>query len=243
MTAFSTGAIHRLTTALASHRDTARAAPMAAYMRNLFPFLGMSTTERRSLTREALAGMPKPDEADLAAFTDACWSLPEREYQYAALDVLSRHQGVCGPGFLAVVERLVTTKSWWDTVDGLASGVAGPLVARNPELVADMDRWIASDNFWLARTAILHQLRYKGATDAERLFRYCELRAGDREFFLRKAIGWALREYSKIDAEAVRGFVVSHADVLSPLSRREALLWLNGGRKQGAPPTADRLKR
>ncbi|HEY5475321.1 MAG TPA: DNA alkylation repair protein, partial [Tepidiformaceae bacterium] len=83
----------------------------------------------------------------------------------------------------------------------------------------------------LARTTILHQLRYKEATDTDRLFRYCELRAGDRKFFVRKAIGWALREYSKTDADAVRQFVARHASKLSPLSQREALLWLNGRRR------------
>jgi 3-methyladenine DNA glycosylase AlkD len=88
-----------------------------------------------------------------------------------------------------------------------------------------MDDWVEAENFWLARTAILHQLSAKRSTDAERLFRYCSVRSADKEFFIRKAIGWALREYSKTDERAVRSFVEDNAE-LSPLSRTEALKWL-----------------
>jgi 3-methyladenine DNA glycosylase AlkD len=105
--------------------------------------------------------------------------------------------------------------------------VVGPLVSRYPDLALTMDDWIASDNIWLARTAIIHQERFKDRTDVERLFSYCLLRAADRDFFIRKAIGWALREYSKTDADAVRRFVADHGSELSPLSQREALKWLS----------------
>jgi 3-methyladenine DNA glycosylase AlkD len=101
-----------------------------------------------------------------------------------------------------------------------------------------MDEWIGSENTWLARTALIHQLRYKRETDTDRLFRYCLLRAGDREFFIRKAIGWALRQYSWTDPDAIRAFVAAHEQELSPLSKREALLVINGGRKKRAPGVA-----
>ncbi|MEX2081800.1 MAG: DNA alkylation repair protein, partial [Dehalococcoidia bacterium] len=112
----------------------------------------------------------------------------------------------------------------------LAANVAGRLVRDHPELAGTMDRWVEAEDMGLARTAILHQLRFKGATDSQRLFRYCEQKAPETEFFIRKAIGWALREYSKTDAGAVRRFVAEHDGELSGLSRREALLWLSGGR-------------
>jgi 3-methyladenine DNA glycosylase AlkD len=99
----------------------------------------------------------------------------------------------------------------------------GPLVARHPALVATMDAWVGEENLWLARTAILHQLRYGGGTDADRLFRYCLAQSAHRDFFIRKAIGWALREYAKTDPVAVTSFVRSHESQLSPLSVREAL--------------------
>jgi 3-methyladenine DNA glycosylase AlkD len=206
---------------------------MAAYMRGKFPFLGIATPERRRLTAAAFAGIPPPGEGELGELLGHLWERPEREYQYAGCDLAAKHAGGCGPAFLDTTRTLITTKSWWDTVDALASGVAGPLVARYPETVAVMDRWIASPNLWLARSAILHQLRSKQRTDAGRLFRYCELRMPDEDFFIRKAIGWALREYSKTDSEAVRTFVAAHPG-LSGLSKREALLWLEGRRKAKA---------
>jgi 3-methyladenine DNA glycosylase AlkD len=175
---------------------------MSAYMRNLFPFLGIPTPLRRRITRDALAGLLPPNEADLTATVEALWALDEREYQYAACDLLSRFQTVCTAAFLPEAALLITTKSWWDTVDGIATNVVGPLVSRHPDLTVKMDRWIAGDNLWLARTALLYQLHYKANTDAARLFRYCEARARDTDFFIRKAIGWALREYSKTEIDA-----------------------------------------
>ena len=204
---------------------------MAAYMRNRFPFLGISATKRRALQREALAGRAAPSEDDLRSLGRELWALPEREYQYAATDILARHVRVCSAAFLPVARELITAKSWWDTVDALAGHVVGPLVLAHPHLADEMDEWARDDDVWVARTALLHQLRSKQKTDAHRLFAYCELRAGDNEFFIRKAIGWALREYSKTDADAVRAFVADQSSTLSPLSQREALLWLNGGRK------------
>jgi 3-methyladenine DNA glycosylase AlkD len=228
---WATDALERLTTAFDAARDPERAPAMAKYMRDQFPFLGIPSPQQRALQREALAGLPPPTEAELTEALGRLWELPEREYQYAGLGLVARHIRVYGPGFIAVVERLVTTKSWWDTVDSLAKGGAGALVLRHPDLAATMDRWIDDENMWLQRTAILHQLGFKELTDAARLFRYCALRAGEQEFFIRKALGWALREYSKVDAEAVRAFVSEHERELSGLSKREALLWLNGGRR------------
>ena len=219
--------LDRLVTVFEGHRDTPRATRMAAYMRNLFPFLGIPTPARRALDREVRRGLPAPTEAELGEVALACWALPEREYQYFAVDLVCRHIRVCSPAFLGTLERLITTRSWWDTVDGLASHAAGGLVQAHPELREDMDRWSEAGDFWLARTAILYQLGYKQRTDEPRLFRYCTRNAGSGEVFLRKAIGWALREYSKTDPAAVREYVAAHAGTLSGLSRREALKWLD----------------
>jgi 3-methyladenine DNA glycosylase AlkD len=225
---YSEDALARIVAALSAHRDPDRAEGMSRYMRHQFAFLGIPTGERRALHKVALAGMPVPSETDLTGLTRALYALPEREYQYAAVDHLVRHVRVRGPGFLAVARELVMTKSWWDTVDGLAARVVGPLVLAHPALAAEMDRWIEDDNIWLARTAILHQLTYKGRTDEARLFRFCERRAGDREFFIRKAIGWALREYSKTNPAAVQAFIAQNDTKLSGLSKREGMLWITG---------------
>jgi 3-methyladenine DNA glycosylase AlkD len=203
---------------------------MAAYMRNLFPFLGLPTPLRTILAKDALDGLRPSSEEDLLAAAARLWNLPEREYQYAACGLLSRHQKLLTERSLPALRTLVETSSWWDTVDSLA-GVIGSVVRKNPQLSHEMDAWIDDSNFWVTRVAILHQLKWKTATDAERLFRYCEQRASDTEFFIRKAIGWALREYSKTDAAAVRSFVAAHEQTLSGLSKREGLLWLHGGRK------------
>jgi 3-methyladenine DNA glycosylase AlkD len=118
---------------------------------------------------------------------------------------------------------LVTTDPWWDTVDVLAAHVVGAIVARHPETVATVDEWLRDGDLWLARTAILHQVTYADRTDAGRLFGYCLARADHRDFFIRKAIGWALRQYAKTDPEAVRAFVREHEGTLAPLPVREAV--------------------
>ncbi|MFG2759420.1 DNA alkylation repair protein [Streptomyces wuyuanensis] len=215
--------LERLTAIYPAAADPVRAREAAAYMKHVAPFLGIRTPERRALSRTVLAGTPRPSEDDCTAVALRCWRLPEREYHYFAADYLRRHVGRCSSGFVPVVRHLITTVSWWDTVDTLAAHVVGALVAADPGLVRVMDRWIEDDDLWIARTALLHQLRHKEATDAERLFRYCLRQSGHPDFFVRKAIGWSLREYARTDPDAVRGFVDSARDRLAPLSVREAL--------------------
>ena len=236
MTAPATTVVERLAEAFEPHRDEARGKQMRAYMRHQFPFLGIMKTERVRLSRAALAGLDRPTEKDVAAVAIACWKRDAREYQYAGIWYARRNAAVLGPGFLAVAKRLITTKSWWDTVDDLAANVVGGLVAGHPRLATTMDDWIASKNLWLARTALIHQLRFRTDTDAERLFDYCMRRANDTEFFIRKAIGWALREYSKTDEQAVLAFVRERRQELSPLSRREAMKWIEAPRREASIP-------
>ena len=232
--------VPRLRELFEQHRDPARAAAMCAYMRNQFPFMGIPSPKQKELTRQAIAGLAKPTQADLTVLSHALWAMDQREYQYVAVAQMVTNVRVCDASFLPQVHWLITTKPWWDAVDALAARVVGPLVAGFPELRWEMDDWTGSENPWLARTAILHQLGYKERTDQDRLFGYCRQRSGDQDFFIRKAIGWALREYSKTDGAAVRSFVAANPE-LSPLSQREALLWLNGGRKPpSAQPTAAR---
>lgn len=213
----------RLTAVYPTGADAVRAESAASYMKGIAPFLGLYTGTRRELSRTVLDGTAVPDEADCTAIALRCWELPEREYHYFAVDYLRRHVKRCSSGLLPVVRHLVVTVSWWDTVDALASHVAGPLVSADPGLKPVMDSWIEDDDLWVARTALLHQLRYKEATDTERLFAYCLRRADHPDFFIRKAIGWCLREYAKTDADAVRDFVERHRDRLAPLSVREGL--------------------
>ncbi|MDG4826814.1 DNA alkylation repair protein [Asanoa sp. WMMD1127] len=213
--------LDRLTALFEADRDHARAVAMRAYMRDQFAFLGIMSPRQRELARQATAGTPRPTEADLLALAGACWARPEREYQYFACAYLRKHAGVLSAGALPAVRGLITTKPWWDTVDVLAARVVGPMVNQHAALIPEMDAWIADDDIWVIRTALLHQLFYKAATDTDRLFGYCARQAAHSDFFVRKAIGWALREYAKTDPAAVRSFV--EATPLSGLSRREAL--------------------
>lgn len=213
--------VDRLRAQLAAVADPERAKAMAAYMRHQFPFLGVPSPKLKLALRAAQPG--RLDQAELTAVSRRLWRIPEREYQYAACALLSRFSKVCGPDFLAVAKDFIVTKSWWDTVDTLASHTVGTLVHKHSQLVTTMDEWVRGDNLWLARTAILYQLGYKEATDADRLFRYALIKADHPDFFMRKAIGWALRQYAWVAPEAVRAFVLAHEAKFSGLTKREAL--------------------
>ncbi|EDO1161526.1 TPA: DNA alkylation repair protein [Listeria innocua] len=203
-----------------ANRSVADARPMEAYMKNQFPFLGIRATERKKLVADFLRENGMPD--DLLELVVELFAEEERELQYAAIDLLSRYGKKQASEAIEIYEQLVTTKSWWDTVDGLAGTVVSNHFKLYPDLIPIYNEaWINGDNIWLARTAILFQLKYKEETNAELLFANCEKWLGSKEFFIQKAIGWALRQYAKVDSEAVRVFVNSHT--LAPLSRREAL--------------------
>jgi 3-methyladenine DNA glycosylase AlkD len=222
-TALAAEVVGRLAAAFAQAADPVGAIPMAAYMRDQFAFYGIASAERRRLTRDALSSLPRPEEADAVAVALLCWQRDQRELQYAGGEYLCQHIGVCGPGTLGTLEQLITTKSWWDTVDLLCRAGAGALVRRDLRQRRVMDRWLESPNIWLARSAILHQERWGREMDPDVLFASCLRRAADREFFIRKAIGWALRSYAHVDAGAVRRFLAEHDAELSGLSKREAL--------------------
>ncbi|MBC2111950.1 DNA alkylation repair protein [Listeria innocua] len=203
-----------------ANRSVADSRPMEAYMKNQFPFLGIRATERKKLVADFLRENGMPD--DLLELVVELFAEKERELQYAAIDLLSRYGKKQASEAIEIYEQLVTTKSWWDTVDGLAGTVVSNHFKLYPDLIPIYNEaWINGDNIWLARTAILFQLKYKEETNAELLFANCEKWLGSKEFFIQKAIGWALRQYAKVDSEAVRVFVNSHT--LAPLSRREAL--------------------
>jgi 3-methyladenine DNA glycosylase AlkD len=222
MSAATDALLDRLVAVCTAAADPARAQAQRAYMREQFPFLGLAAPTLRAVTRTVVAGLPRPTEDDLRTVVLRCWQLDAREYQYFACDWLRAHVTVPGPAFLATLRTLITTKPWWDTVDPLATRVVGGLVRRHPELTGEMDAWSAGADLWLVRTAILHQLHYGPLTDTARLFGYCSRQAGHRDFFVRKAIGWALRQYARTDPAAVRDFVDRERERLSALSVREA---------------------
>lgn len=217
--------LHPLITLLEQHQDPAQAGPMAQYMRQQFPYLGIKTPRRNELIKQFLAQHGKPRPADLEAISRDLWALPQREYQYVAIGFLEKMQRHLTPDSIPLLEYLITTKSWWDTIDSLASHSIGYLCATYPQLrQTAIQQWRSADNFWLRRTTLLFQLAYKEETDAALLFSLIRDNLNSDEFFIQKAIGWALREYSKTDDEAVIYFVANTP--LAPLSQREALKWL-----------------
>ena len=165
--------------------------------------------------------------------------MPYREYQYVACDLLERHAKALPASALPRVLKVVTAKSWWDTVDALAK-VVGTLARNDPKLVSRVERLTTHENMWLRRIAILHQLGYGAGTDVERLTRICLANAADPEFFIRKAIGWALRDLAWSMPGLVVEIVHANRTVLSPLSRREALKNIEKIAAQGRMSTPKR---
>lgn len=190
--------------------DPARAAGMSAYLRGQFPFLGIAAPTRRSATKEVLRERRKALDREFVA---ECWSAAEREFQYVACDHL--RDAPLHADDVAWLRTLIVRKSWWDTVDSLARPIGR---AATPE---QMRAWARDEDRWVRRVAILHQLGRREATDAGLLAEIIEVNLGSGEFFIDKALGWALREYSKTAPGWVRDFLATHE--VSALTRREGL--------------------
>lgn len=202
--------------------DPERAAGAERYMKHVAPYLGLVTAERRKAGRAAWKQFGVPDQQRLWAAVRALWALPQREYHYAAIELVERYRSVVTPDRLdADVKQFVVTKSWWDTVDMANSLVINPLVAAHPDLVEVLWRWNGAADQWLVRASIQHQRGRRGATDVPLVIAMCEPHAQDRRFFVAKAIGWALRDLTVVDPEAVRAFLRAHPE-LPAVARREA---------------------
>jgi 3-methyladenine DNA glycosylase AlkD len=201
-----------------------KAAEMSAYMRNLFPYLGINKPERASIDKTLPPLVKEAVNEDFLEKTVVlCWEKDEREYQYFAIELLQKYFKVLSPNIMSTLTTIAIKKSWWDSIDTLATKIVCKLVAKFPELQETIDEYSVHENLWLRRIAIIYQIPFKKKTDEKRLFQYCLYNAQDKDFFIRKAIGWALRDYTKSNPQAVIDFVSEHEDILSPLSKREAL--------------------
>lgn len=216
--------------------DPERAGQMRAYMRDQFDFLGISSADVlatwQQARREVVETVGAPTAEDTLAFAEACWDHDERELQYVGARELQARVRLLRPEHLGRVRALVQSRSWWDTVDILAPRVVGPMAEAHDEVRAAMDEWIEDDDVWVVRSALLHQLFHRDDTDVERLAAYCRRQARHPDFFVRKAIGWALRQYSYTDPAWVTDFV--RRTELTQLSAREAMKAIE--RRRARPP-------
>lgn len=195
---------------------------MSAYMKDHFPYFGIMTTERRELMKEHIVMYGKPALEELPAIALSAFAVPQREMHQVAVDLLMKYAKKLTPDHLPLLEEIITTKSWWDSVDALAVHVVGVVLKKYPKEIAKWNkRWITSDDLWLNRTAIIFQLKWKADTDQALLFANIERHAAHTDFFIRKAIGWSLRALAETDPDVVKAIVRSFK--LSPLSKREAL--------------------
>ena len=219
----------RLFADLRAAADGERAAQMAAYMRDQFRYLGVQTPARRKISRPFLNAAKKERLLDWD-FVDVCWRAEEREFQYVAADYLRKVRHLLTVADLPRVRGLAVTKPWWDTVDSLNATV-GSVVARSAEAQSPEGRdlileWARDESMWVRRLAIDHQLQRKESTDVELLSSIIEANLGSVEFFIDKAIGWALRDYSKTNPGWVKNFIRQHHGKMAPLSIREASKYL-----------------
>ena len=192
-----------------------------AYMKDIAPFLGVKTPERRRLFKEIYRELPVPTSKELGETARGLWKLREREYHYAACDLIDFFIESADKNFLKdYVEYLITQKSWWDTVDTLGSVAISPLTIKYPS-VALMRSWNKSSNMWLNRAAIQHQRGRKTNTDIPLLLEFLNTHASESEFFIAKAIGWALRDLSRVNNSEVKKFLKAHPE-LNRVAVREA---------------------
>jgi 3-methyladenine DNA glycosylase AlkD len=199
--------------------DPARAAGQQAYMKSEMPFLGVRLPEVRTLTKPLIADA---DAAELHDLARELWDeAAHREERYAALFALAGKSLRGDPVVVPLIEHMVSTGQWWDYTDELAHRIAALHDAHPAETAELVRTWSVDADMWLRRSAIISQLGRRDRLDRLLLSEVIEPNLADREFFIRKAIGWALREYARVDPEWVRGYVERHE--LSPLSRREAL--------------------
>lgn len=209
--------------ALRDAADAERAPGMQAYMKSSMPYRGVPMPAVRSIAKEAVRAHPLVTLDDLETAVRTLWDEAEfREERYAASALLATKIAIGRFELVPLYEHLATTGAWWDHVDDLAHRIAALHDAHPSEAAAIVRRWSTGADVWLRRLAIISQLGRRDRVDSALLAEVVEPNIADREFFIRKAIGWALREYARVEPEWVRAFVADHDD-LSGLSKREAL--------------------
>ncbi|MFP5040158.1 DNA alkylation repair protein [Parasediminibacterium sp. JCM 36343] len=213
--------IASLQTLFVEKTDAAVAASSKAYLKGQFGFIGMRTQDRRALTKMLLQEKALPNLEAVTTIVQTLWQMPEREYHHAAIQILAHYKKYWRPNTLSLMEQCLTTHSWWDSVDNLNAECISEYFRLFPAALGTTTYWNKHDNMWLQRSSLIFQKAYKQRTDTDLLAQHILYLAASKEFFIQKAIGWALREYSKTNPDWVTDFVASNP--LPALSKREAM--------------------
>lgn len=204
----------------------------SVYMQHRFSFFGIQSPLRKSIQSPFLLKKNLPEKQEGFKVVAELWEAPQRELHYVAMELLFRYKKHYENRDITFFESLITEHSWWDSIDFIAPKIVGAHFLMFPEeRGGKVDRWIKSGNIWLQRSAVLFQLKYKDKLDRELLSHIIHQLKDEKEFFIRKAIGWMLREYSKVDADWVQQFLRNTR--LQPLSEREALKWIQRTNEEG----------
>lgn len=202
--------------------DPGKAVPMENYMKNNFKFLGITSQRRDEIFAEARKKFKLPRFVDSQQDIIELWNMNEREFHYAAGDMLIRNKKEIPESYIPVFEWLITTNSWWDSVDTVVPKPVGEVLSKSKNLARETSLlWAKNDNKWLKRAALLFQLKHKQNLDTKLLEEIIMIVKPTKEFFVQKAIGWILREYSKTNPDWVREYI--NSTELSNLARKEGL--------------------
>jgi len=217
--------INQLRREMSAAADPERAPGMQAYMKSTMPYYGIRLPQVRAICREVLDGEAMTCDEWKRTIVDLWRGARRREERYAAMYMLTmrRHAECLSPRDMPMLEKLVVSGAWWDHVDELAMVIVDLLRKHPKQMRPVMRRWSTDPDLWKRRVSIICQLRFKRDTDLELLYANIESNLGDRDFFIRKAIGWALRQYAWTDPKEVTRYVRAHEKQLSGLSKREAL--------------------
>lgn len=214
--------IQELEKSFSSEANDSVAAGQKAYMKNKFEYWGLKSPVRKELQKPFLLKAYLPEQKHLERIMKTLWKKPQREYQYFAQELMAKYSKKLEKKDIDLIEYLVINKSWWDTIDFIASNIIGPYMKKFPEeRDGIIERWLASENMWLQRCCLLFQLKYKMDLDKDVVVQVIHYLLGSKEFFINKAIGWILREYSKVNPVWVMEF--AEKTDLSNLSRKEAI--------------------
>jgi 3-methyladenine DNA glycosylase AlkD len=211
----------------------ARAEQEKRYLKTDLQHYGASVPAIRTITKAAIAHHAALRDDEVLRLVEALWARPVHECRMAAVELLDLYSGLLRRGDIELVERLIRQSKTWALVDGLAASVAGPLIERHPELGRTLDRWASDDDFWVRRSALLALLLplRRGQGDFDRFFRYADAMLDEREFFIRKAIGWVLRETARKQPDLVYAWLEPRAGRASGVTVREAVKYLSGGQR------------